>query len=133
MDTCEYDYESDTWSYLRPAVHPDATLLLRDEYDSGSRRTILFGGWVGTFSDGTYSNGTWGYDASWNTWTNLTPAEHPSARSRQGMAYDAQSARTIIFGGHTNDTTYDNTTRAHESTQNSSTNRPPAVAPPRHR
>src|SRR5437899_1104991 len=129
-ETWAYDFESNTCTNLHPVGHPDAQQLLRAAYDSGSRRTILFGGWVGTFSDGTYSNETWAYDFSSNTWTSLTPAEHPSGRSRQGMAYDAQSARTILFGGHTIENRYDNETWAYDAAQNRWTNTAPAVAPP---
>src|SRR5947209_8580584 len=129
-ETWAYDFESNTWTNLHPVGHPDATHLLRAAYDSGSRQTILFGGWVGTIRGGTYSNGTWGYDFSSNAWTNLTPSEHPSARSRQGMAYDAQSARTILCGGHPIDNTYGNETWAYDAAQNRWTNMAPAVAPP---
>src|SRR6266567_3789712 len=128
-ETWAYDFESNTWTNLHPAGHPDATHLLRAAYDSGSRQTILFGGWVGTLYDGTYANDTWGYDFFANTWTNLEPDQHPSARSRQGMAYDAQSARTILFGGHTINNTYDNETWAYDAAQNRWTNMAPAVAP----
>ena len=129
-ETWAYDLESNTWTNLHPVGHPDATHLLRAAYDSGSRQTILFGGWVGTISGGTYSNETWAYDFSSNTWRNLGPAEHPSGRSRQGMAYDAESARTILFGGHTIENTYDNETWAYDAAQNRWTNMAPAVAPP---
>jgi len=129
-ETWAYDFESNTWTNLHPVGHPDATHLLRAAYDSGSRQTILFGGWVGTISGGTYSNETWAYDFSSNTWRNLGPAEHPSGRSRQGMAYDAESARTILFGGHTIENTYDNETWAYDAAQNRWTNMAPAVAPP---
>ncbi len=130
-ETWAYDFESNTWTNLHPAGHPDAQQLLRAAYDSGSRQTILFGGWVGALY-GTYSSGTWGYNFSSNTWTNLTPADHPSGRSRQGMAYDAQSARTILFGGLTNDNPfdYDNETWAYDAAQNQWTNMSPAITPP---
>ncbi|HEX9339766.1 MAG TPA: kelch repeat-containing protein [Thermoplasmata archaeon] len=129
-ETWAYDFDTNTWTDRNPDAHPPAGWLDRAAYDSGSRQTILFGGWVGTVSDGTYSNETWAYDFSSNTWTNLSPAEHPSARSRQGMAYDAQSARTILFGGHTIENRYDNETWAYDATQNRWTNMTPAVAPP---
>src|SRR2546427_390317 len=129
-ETWAYDFESNTWTNLHPAGHPDGQHLLRAAYDSGSRQTILFGGWRGTTSDGTYSSGTWGYDFSSNAWTNLTPSEHPSARSRQGMAYDSQSARTILFGGHTIKSTYDNETWAYDAAQNQWTNMTSGARPP---
>src|SRR5207249_9154650 len=60
---------------------------------------ILFGGYDGVA--GALSNQTWAFNFQANEWTNLQPDRHPSARSRQGMAFDAQSDRTILFGGLT--------------------------------
>src|SRR5438034_5890738 len=119
-ETWAYDFESNTWTNLHPVGHPDGQQLLRAAYDSQSRQTILFGGLVGTYPDATYSNETWAYDFSSNEWTNLGPAEHPSGRSRQGMAYDVQSARTILFGGLTIEYPfdYDNETWAYDTAQN---------------
>ena len=129
-ETWAYDFESNAWTNLHPAGHPDATQLLRAAYDSGSRQTILFGGLIGTYPNAAYSSGTWGYDFSSNTWTNLSPADHPSERRSPGMTYDAQSARTILFGGLTVSYTYDNETWAYDAAQNQWTNMSPGVAPP---
>src|SRR5437867_4766481 len=129
-ETWAYDFESNAWTNLHPAGHPDATQLLRAAYDSGSRQTILFGGLIGTYPNAAYSSGTWGYDFSSNTWTNLSPTDHPSERRSPGMTYDAQSARTILFGGLTVSYTYDNETWAYDAAQNQWTNMSPGVAPP---
>src|SRR5205823_6008911 len=47
---------------------------------------------------------TWAYDFANNTWSLLHPDHSPPYHAFQGMAYDSQSARTIMFGGDSNDT-----------------------------
>src|SRR5437016_4651897 len=64
-------------------------------YDSQSDRVVSFGGLAG----GRYGSDTWAYNFNTNTWTNMTPASNPPARSYHAMAYDSQSDRVILFGG----------------------------------
>src|SRR5207249_11930394 len=90
--TCAYDFESNTRTDLAPAVHPHAGWLDRAAYDRWAERMIFFGGYEGV--GGALSNQTWAFNFQANEWTNLQPDRHPSARSRQGMAFDAQSDRT---------------------------------------
>src|SRR5438874_22449 len=109
--TWAYDFESNTWTDLAPAVHPPAGWLDRAAYDRWAERMILFGGYDGVA--GALSNQTWAFNFQANAWTNLQPARHPSARSRQGMAFDAQSDRTILFGGLTAEGDYSSETWAY--------------------
>ena len=127
-ETWAYDFGSNTWTNLAPSVHPDAGWLDRAAYDSWGKRTIMFGGWDGVA--GTYSNETWGFDFQANTWTNLRPVQHPSARSRQGMVFDAGSDRIIIFGGHTIEDQYSSETWAYSLAGNAWANMTSAVRPP---
>ena len=53
---------------------------------------ILFGGTSGATE-------TWTYHVEGNQWTQLDVAPAPSGRNGHRMAYDAQSDRTILFGG----------------------------------
>lgn len=61
-------------------------------------------------------------DAPTLTWTQLSPAESPSARTGPAMAYDPVSKKIVLFGGlaktgYLNDTwTFDGTTWTQEST-----------------
>jgi len=64
-------------------------------YDSKSDKLILFGGFNGT----SYFSDTWAYDYNTNTWTNMNPSTHPSARYQSAMAYDSESDKIILFGG----------------------------------
>src|SRR5438874_11992411 len=94
--TWDYDFESNRWTYLAPAIHPTAGWLGRAAYDRWAERMILFGGYDGVA--GAVSNQTWAFNLQANEWTNLQPDRHPSARSRQGMAFYAQYVRPILFG-----------------------------------
>src|SRR5207249_10360479 len=89
---------------------------------------ILFGGYDGVA--GALSNQTWAFNFQANEWTNLQPDRHPSARSRQGMAFDAQSDRTILFGGLTAEGDYSSETWAYRSSGNSWANMTSEVRPP---
>src|SRR5437773_2227126 len=126
--TWAYDFESNTWTDLAPAVHPPAGWLDRAAYDLWAERMILFGGYDGVA--GALSNQTWAFNFQANAWTNLQPARHPSARSRQGMAFDAQSDRTILFGGLTAEGDYSSETWAYSIDWDSWANMTSEVRPP---
>src|SRR5436189_151244 len=126
--TWAYDFESNTWTDLAPAVHPPAGWLDRAAYDRWAEQMILFGGYDGVA--GALSNQTWAFNFQANAWTNLQPARHPSARSRQGMAFDAQSDRTILFGGLTAEGDYSSETWAYRIDGNSWANMTSEVRPP---
>lgn len=61
-------------------------------YDPTTNETILFGG-----SGNSLTNATWAYNGS--TWTELSPATSPAARSSAAMAYDPSTNQLILFGG----------------------------------
>src|SRR5438132_6502398 len=128
--TWAYDFESNTWTDLAPAVHPPAGWLDRAAYDRWAERMILFGGYDGVA--GALSNQTWAFNFQANAWTNLQPARHPSARSRQGMAFDAQSDRTILFGGLTAEGDYSSETWAYSIDWDSWAVLTTAHSPPTH-
>ncbi len=93
-DTWAYDYNTDTWEEMTPALSPPARYLHSISYDNESDRTVLFGGYdQSDFSD------TWTYNYNTNTWTESTANPHPSARQRHETVYDSESDRVILFGG----------------------------------
>lgn len=65
-------------------------------YDSDSDRTIMFGGWTGTFES---LGDTLAYDLNENSWENMSPAIAPGARAGHASAYDVESDRVILFSG----------------------------------
>ncbi len=119
-ETFAYDFETNRWSNLAPAVHPDAGWTHQAAYDSRAGRVIMFGGYDGV--TGSFTDATWAFDSGNNTWTDRSPAIHPSVRSRQGMAYDTQSDRVILFGGLGQDG-YSGDTWAYDSAANAWTDR----------
>jgi hypothetical protein len=126
--TLAYDFESNAWTDLAPAVHPPGGWTHRAAYDSWAKRTIMFGGY--DIERLTYSEDTWAFDFRLNEWTNRSPALHPSARSRQGMAFDAASNRVILFGGHTIENQYSDETWAYGFAWNAWANVTSDVRPP---
>src|SRR5207237_526733 len=115
-----------------PAPHSRAIGLRRGSAHRPRTRLpdgrIRFGGYDGVA--GALSNQTWAFNFQANAWTNLQPARHPSARSRQGMAFDAQSDRTILFGGLTAEGDYSSETWAYSIDWDSWANMTSEVRPP---
>ncbi|GAC1652817.1 MAG: hypothetical protein NVS9B1_00960 [Candidatus Dormibacteraceae bacterium] len=62
-------------------------------YDGAHGVSVLFGGsaLLDQFDD------TWVF--SGRSWSRLQPAHHPSARTGQGMAFDAARGQVILYGG----------------------------------
>ena len=94
-DTWSYDFASNTWTKMQPAVTPTVRSGAAMAYDAQSDRIILFGGTglLGSADD------TWVYDLDGDTWTEMSPAVRPPARAGHAMAYDGQSDRAVMFGG----------------------------------
>jgi hypothetical protein len=91
-----WEYDGATWvqrttpSGLKPAGHGLA-------YDSKRGRGVLFGG---VAVGAGFLDTTWEYDDMAKTWTQVTPATSPSARSLPAMAYDPIRGKTVLFGGY---------------------------------
>lgn len=63
-------------------------------YDAANKRTVLFGGSVGTKA----SSETWLWDGL--KWTLRNPPAFPPPRTSLALAYDAARQRTVLFGGY---------------------------------
>jgi len=94
-DTWVYDPASNTWVGSRPGGAPPARTYFSMVYDSGAKKTLLFGGqdWSRLLRD------LWAYDAAAGAWTELHPVGGPSARVHHSMAYDPGVEKVILFGG----------------------------------
>ncbi len=88
-ETWTYDPVKNRWTKMSPAIHPTVSQGGYMVYDSKADRTIL--------SIGGTSLETWAYDLKKDTWTRL--ADGPRLLAGQRLAYDAESDRTILFGG----------------------------------
>jgi hypothetical protein len=90
--TVAWDPSSGAWEDMA-APGPTGMLGARTAYDAQADRLIKFGGWD------PLNDETWAYDFDANTWSEMSPEEHPVAGNFQAMAYDARSDRVILFGG----------------------------------
>ena len=115
----------DNWTLKSPSPHPSA----RAQYGMtsiGSGKVLLFGGWDGTL---TLSSDTWIYDASADTWTQMSPATSPSSRFAHAMVY-LGSGQVLLFGGFVSGSPYySNETWLYDLNTNTWTKKNPATAP----
>lgn len=97
-----FDANLDAWTDLQAANTPIGRHNARMAFDSESDNIILFGG-IDLASTGSQGfDETWAYDYETNTWTLMNPSTKPPATNSQGMAYDAESDRVILWGGEHN-------------------------------
>ena len=64
-----YEYGTNTWTRMESSLNPGKTSRHAMVYIPATDRSILFGGWAGSFEE---RNETWSYDLNTNTWTNMT-------------------------------------------------------------
>ena len=126
-DTWAYDFSTNNWANLTRPGGPVSRELHAMVYDSLSDRTVLFGGYA---SDVQWTNQTWAYAFSSNTWANMTPAASPPPRVSHAMAYDVRSDRTILFGGAIGVLRADNETWSYDLGLNVWTKLHPTTSPP---
>ncbi|MFX1533184.1 MAG: Kelch repeat-containing protein [Promethearchaeota archaeon] len=69
-------------------------------YDSTNQKTILFGGFEGSWTSRSYFDDTWAYDYANNSWINLNPTSKPSPRYNPAMTYDSINQKLVLFGGY---------------------------------
>jgi hypothetical protein len=101
-DLWALDLKGNTWSELNPlGAKPSPRSNPSIIYEATANRLFLFGGDTGK---GLSSEG-WTYDLAANTWTQLDSSGGPSARTSQGLAYDPEGKRAILFGGQTDNGT----------------------------
>lgn len=94
-ETWTYDFNSNTWTEMRPSFAPSPRYRLGMAYDGESDRVVLFGGYLTPESQ---SNETWAYDLNSNNWTRMDPPTVPSRRGFHSMAYDTGADRVVLFG-----------------------------------
>lgn len=82
-DTWAFDFETNTWNLMSPAISPPPHHFAAMVYHPNADRVILFGGY--DIKDSTVLNDTWAYDYNKNTWMNLNPSTVPSPRLYHAM------------------------------------------------
>lgn len=96
-ETWIYDATLNAWTNVTPVVSPPPRNTFGMAYDPRADRVVVFGG-TGTGGVAMLSD-TWVYDDHANTWTNVTPAGSPSARTGLMMTYDVAAGRVLLYGG----------------------------------
>lgn len=92
-DHWEWDGAAGTWTQRSGfAVLPSARSAHRLIYDAARRRTVLFGGFAGFFT-----NETWEFDGS--AWQQRSVSAPPAGRAFFGFDYDSLRRRGVLYGG----------------------------------
>jgi hypothetical protein len=98
-------YNSGGWSY-QEVSGPTPREGHAMAYDGTNFNTVLFGGYDGT----TYFKETWIWvESEGNYWSQVTPANSPSARSFASMVYDGKTGNVVLFGGNAGGTDQNDT------------------------
>jgi hypothetical protein len=127
QETWAYDYNTDTWTDMKPAVSPPGRNAHMMVYDSKADRIIMWGG--GTSSsipEDKDDRSVWAYDYNTNTWEEKASTTGPAPRWWPAGAYHEGADRTIIYGGSMNGMT---DMWAYDYNQNSWTQLNPSVIP----
>jgi hypothetical protein len=94
--TWAYKLSTNTWTNMGPSQSPPPRGQHLMSYDEEHGVVVLHGGVV---LGGTIVNDTWYYHYPSNTWTQVSPANPPTARYLAQVAYDPLRRQTVIFGG----------------------------------
>lgn len=125
-DTWAYNYSSNEWVELSPAVRPPPRFNPGVAYIPDRQAILIFGGYKPPERN---LGDTWLFDVKTDTWRELEPSNSPTPRSNMGMAYDAKNGRVILFGGSSNSEYPHSDTWVYDFESNSWTEMHPAVSP----
>ena len=93
-DTRSYDFNSDTWTDMKPSTSPSPRNYQVMAYDTESDRVIM---WGGDAKD--WDESVWAYDYNQNTWEKKDVSEGPELRAYTSLVYDSKADRMILYGG----------------------------------
>jgi hypothetical protein len=88
-DTWAYDFNSNTWTEMKPDIKPAPRFSHQLAYDAESDRVIMWGGNVP-------DKNVWAYDYNANSWEELESGNGPESFLDGAMAYDAAADRVIL-------------------------------------
>jgi hypothetical protein len=91
-------WDGTDWTQLSPAHDPGVLEYAAIAYDINNDNVVLFGGNHNVPNQAGVSNETWVWDRT--DWTQVFPANAPSARWQPRTAYDENNARTVLFSGN---------------------------------
>ncbi len=105
-DTWEFDCASREWTEIFPTTSPLARYGCVMVYDESINQMVLTAG--NTASHG-HQDDTWVYNATADTWTELSPIGTPDELKWPMMTYDSVNEKCILFGGQIGDNAVDHT------------------------
>lgn len=96
-DTWAYDFNTDTWERMNPAVSPSPRAMYAAAYDAESDRVILWGGFTGTDENDVQ---IWAYDYNSDSWEALPNTDGPQQHhERHGMVYLPDRDLILFYSG----------------------------------
>ncbi|MFH2109678.1 MAG: kelch repeat-containing protein [Candidatus Bathyarchaeota archaeon] len=125
-DTWAYNYSSNEWVELSPAVRPPPRFNPGVAYIPDRQAILIFGGYKPPERN---LGDTWLFDVKTDTWRELEPSNSPTPRSNVGMAYDTKNGKVILFGGSSNSEYPTSDTWAYDFEANTWTEMHPAAFP----
>jgi hypothetical protein len=106
QDTSDtWQWDGTAWTQVCTAASctpPPARNFASMSFDASRSRTVLFGGYQwsgGTCPSPMSFQDTWEWDGT--TWTQASPKAMPAVRYASAMGYDAKNAVSVLFGGLT--------------------------------
>ncbi|MHA3964348.1 MAG: Kelch repeat-containing protein, partial [Candidatus Thorarchaeota archaeon SMTZ1-45] len=96
-DIWEYNYGSNIWTEIL-ATNEAPVPAVGMTYDSESELIVAYGGPI-DLSEAVFVTETWTFNLTSRQWNNTWSQNNPRERSRQYLAYDIESDRTIMYGG----------------------------------
>lgn len=99
-ETWTFDFNSNTWTEMKPKTSPPGRNFQAITYDSKADRVLVWGG-LDENEEKPVDESMWAYDFNTNTWNEMKPDNktHPSGRDFTQMVYNAKADRTILYGG----------------------------------
>jgi hypothetical protein len=99
-ETWVYDYNTNTWTNMRPKVHPLGINFMGMVYDSKADRVVMWGDWSPNYNPSAEA-AVWTYDYNTNTWQAFEhKKDGPSVRDYNNLAYDEAADKIIMYGGY---------------------------------
>jgi hypothetical protein len=96
-DTWAYDFNSDTWTEMNPAVNPPPRIYAEMIFNSHSNKVVL---WGGSNWERLDDNAIWEYDFIQDSWEEIETEGGPDLPFPYfGMIYDDQNDAMFLFGG----------------------------------
>jgi N-acetylneuraminic acid mutarotase len=100
-ETWVFDYQTNSWTKMEPAVSPPAMGWPAMAYDSEADRVLVWGGWPTMDArPGLERTPIWAYDYNSNTWTELPNTDGPVENYLGAMAYDSDLDLSFLYVGN---------------------------------